>query len=487
MTPDYIDFHAMERPDAVALVDRGRAVTFAAFSRDIRKLTRAVRELAVPRGGAVAVACDDLYTHWLLLLALERLGVAAATVGSSERESAAPLLTDVDLVLSDPDFPAMGARRQHAVTRDWLAHAFALDAEDEAHPPPRSPGDPVRILRTSGTTGSRKQLAHPRSLHDAWIARWIVLAGLTNRSRLLLTMTFTVNGMYACASACLRAGGTVVSVDIREIRDIVRALSDHGITALVLAPIQIKQVLDALPDGFARPPSLTIYSFGAAVSEALRDRALALLATEVMDMYGSNEAGFIASMRASRDDGISAVWPGVCVEIVDERDAPLPLGEMGRIRVKTPDMAQAYLDDPAATERMFKDGWFYPGDLAILHAPRRLQIIGRGDDLLNFGGYKFPPELLERAILKNAPLGDVGVCSVRNAEGIEELVIGISETGCDDRELLERLTAALRPFRIGHFHAVKLPSIPRNANGKIQRNLLKSAAASGLPSRPGRV
>ena len=345
----------------------------------------------------------------------------------------------------------------------------------------------MRILRTSGTTGSRKQLAHPRSLHDAWIARWIVLAGLTNRSRLLLTMTFTVNGMYACASACLRAGGTVVSVDIREIRDIVRALSDYGITALVLAPIQIKQVLDALPDGFARPPSLTIYSFGAAVSEALRDRALALLATEVMDMYGSNEAGFIASMRASRDDGISAVWPGVCVEIVDERDAPLPLGEMGRIRVKTPDMAQAYLDDPAATERMFKDGWFYPGDLAILHAPRRLQVIGRGDDLLNFGGYKFPPELLERAILKNAPLGDVGVCSVRNAEGIEELVIGISETVCDDRELLERLTAALRPFRIGHFHAVKLPSIPRNANGKIQRNLLKSAAASGLPSRPGRV
>jgi len=484
VTPDYIEFHGIERPDAVALVDRGRAITFAAFSRDVRKLTRAVRGLAVPRGGAVAVGCDDLYTHWLLLLAFERLGVAAATFNSSEGEAAAPLQAGVDLVLSEPNVPAVGARRHHAVTKEWLAHAFALDAEDEAHPLPRSPDDPVRILRTFGTTGSRKQIAHPRSLHDAWITRWIVLAGLTHRSRLLLTMTFTVNGMYACASACLRAGGTVVSVDIRESRDMVRAISDHGITALVLAPIQIKHVLDALPDGFVRPPSLTICCFGAAVSETLRGRALALLATVVIDMYGSNEAGFISSMRASRDDGISAVWPGVCVEIVDKQDAPVPFGDMGRIRVKTPDMVQGYLDDPAATERMFKDGWFYPGDLAILHGPRRLQVIGRGDDLLNFGGYKFPPEILERAILKNAPLGDVGVCSIRNAEGIEELVVGISEVRCDDRELLERLTTALTPFRVGHFHAVKLVSIPRNANGKLQRDLLKSTVARGMPSRP---
>jgi acyl-coenzyme A synthetase/AMP-(fatty) acid ligase len=484
MSADYIAFHAIERPDAVALVDHGRTVTFAACNQDIRNLTRALGELGVPRGGSVALGCDEFYAQWLLLLALERLGIATASFGAGEGTASASLLASVDLALSEPHFPAVGARRHHAITGEWLTHVLALDADDHVPALPCSPDDPVRILRTSGTTGSPKRLLHPRSLHDAWVTRWIVLTGLTHRSRLLLTMSFTVNGMYACATACLRAGGTVVAVDLQEPRDIALAISGHAITTLILAPIQIARVLDALPEGFVKPPSLTICSFGAAVSGALRSRALTLLATELIDMYGSNEAGFISSTSSRRDDGIGAVWPGVRVEIVDERDVPLPLGQMGKIRVKTPDMVQGYLGDPEATSRMFKDGWFYPGDLGILHESRRLQIIGRGDDLLNFGGHKLPPEALERAILKTVTLGDIGVWSVRNADGIEELFVGVCDAGFDDRELLTRVTEALRPFHVGGFHAVRLPRIPRNANGKIQRDLLKSMVASGTTFSP---
>lgn len=482
MTDDYIAYHAIERPDAVALVDHGRAVAFAAFSRDIRRLTRALGKLDVPRGGSVALGCDELYTQWLLLLAFERLGIATASFGAREGTASAPLLESVDLVLSEPHFPAAGARRRHAITREWLTQA--LDGDDEEIPLPRSRDDAVRILRTSGTTGSPKRIFHPRSLHDAWVTRWIVITGLTQRSRLLLTMSFTVNGMYACATACLRAGGTVVAADLQEPRDIARAISEHAITALVLVPIQIGRVLDALPDGFVKPPNLTICSFGAAISGALRRRALTLLATELIDMYGSNEAGFISSISSSRDDGISAVWPGVRVEIVDEMHAALPLGEIGRIRVRTPDMVQGYIEDREATSRMFKDGWFYPGDLGVLHGPGRLQIIGRGDDLLNLGGHKVPPEALEQAILKAVTLGDVGVCSIRDPDGIEELFVGIADAEYDDREILRRLTEALTPFPVGLFRVMRLPRIPRNANGKIQRDLLRSAITSGPGFRP---
>ena len=483
MTDDYIAYHAIERPDAVALLDHGRAVTFAAFSRDIRKLTRALGKLGVPRGGSVALGCDEPYTQWLLLLAFERLGIATASFVAKEGSASAPFLASVDLVLAEPHFSAAGARRLHAITQEWLSQA--LDADDEEYPlPPSSPDDALRILRTSGTTGSPKRIFHPRSVHDAWVTRWIVITGLTQRSRLLLTMSFTVNGMYACATACLRAGGTVVALDLQEPRDIARAISEHAITALVLVPIQIGRVLDALPDGFVKPPSLTICSFGAAVSGALRRRALTLLATELIDMYGSNEAGFISSNSSSRDDGISAVWPGVRVEIVDERHAALPFGEIGRIRVRTPDMVQGYIEDPEATGRMFKDGWFYPGDLGVLHGPGRLQIVGRGDDLLNLGGHKVPPEALEQAILKAVPLGDVGVCSIRDPDGIEVLFVAIVEAEHHDPELLRRLTEALTPFPVGLFRVMRLPRIPRNANGKIQRDLLKSAIARGAGFPP---
>ncbi|HKX09704.1 MAG TPA: long-chain fatty acid--CoA ligase [Stellaceae bacterium] len=485
MTADYIAFHATSRPDAVALVDRGRAINFATFDRDLRNLIPAVSALGVPKGGSVAVGCDDLYTHWLLLLAFEELGIAAVSFYSFEGEGASFTLGGVDLVLTEPHFVALAGFRQHAITREWLSQSLSRDAglPDDRHSA-RSPEDPVRILRTSGTTGSPKRLVHPRSLHEAWVARWIVMAGIDRRSRLLLTMPFTVNGMYACATACLRAGGTVFNEVMPAARDIARAIVAHAITTLILAPFQIEQLLNALPDGFVKPASFTLCSFGAAVSGTLRGRALQMIATEHIDMYGSNEAGFIASTWAAGNDEGSTIWPGARVEIVDDGDRPLPDGEAGRIRVRTPDMVQGYLGNAEATRQMFRDGWFYPGDLGIRRGARGLLILGRGDSLLNFGGRKHPAEVLERAILKAVTLRDVAVCSAPNADGIEEILIGMVGAPNEDRALLERLRDALKPFRAGNFRAARLPEIPRNPNGKIQRDVLRRAILDALSSSP---
>ena len=480
MTADYIAFHADERPEAVALVNRGRAITFATFNRDLRKFSQAVSVLGVAKGGSVAVGCDDLYIHWLLVLAFERFGVVTASFNSLERDGAAPLLSSVDLVLSEPHFSTAGARRHHGVTQEWLARVFAIDAEQEQPLPPQAPDDPVRILRTSGTTGMAKQIRNSRLAYDAKIARWIILTGINRHSRLLISIPLSVQGMYSCASACLRMGGTLISAATTEARDIARAIHEHDVTALILLPVQVKRVLDTLPDGFAKPRTLTLCCFGAALSASLREAALAVLATEVVDMYGSNETGFISSIASSRDEGIGTVWPDARVQVVDEHDQPLPYGQIGRIRARTPEMIEEYPGDPGTTGRMFKDRWFYPGDLGILHGSRRLEVIGRGDDLLNLGGRKFSPEAIERAIIKSGIVGDLGVCALPNAEGIQELLIAITDSEGEARDLLGRLTAVLGPLRIGAFRAVRLPAIPRNANGKIQRDLLRSAIVEAM-------
>jgi len=486
MTADYIAFHGTERPDAVALLTRHGPITYSAFSRDILRFTRAVAELGVPRGGSVAVGCSDLYTHWLLLLACEQLGIAAASAIPEERPDLAALLSDVDLVLSDPQFPDLGARRRHAITPEWLAYARSLEEDRTGFPLSQSADDPVRILRTLGTTGIPNRLVHKRSLHNSWAMCWIGMVGLTRRSRTQLTMPFVVNGMYAFVTACLRAGGTVVSANALPSLDTPRAISELGVNTLLLVPSQLERILDSLPAGFVKPSSLTLCTFGAAVSGALRRRALGLMATELIDFYGSNETGFIASTRGNGNDGVTTVWPNVRVEIVDDQDVPLPYGQPGRIRAKTPDMAQSYLGNPEATNRMFKNGWFYPGDLGILHGPRALRLLGRGDDLLNLGGSKILPETIEQAILASLTRGDVGVCSAPNAAGIEELLIGIAEAPYDDSELLGRLNAALRPLRIGGFHTVRLPLIPRAATGKIQRDLLKRTITAALRPAPSK-
>jgi acyl-coenzyme A synthetase/AMP-(fatty) acid ligase len=471
MTADFIRFHAAERPDAVALVNDGREVTYAKFAGDIGKLVRGLRELGIARGARVAIDCRDIYFDWLLRLACEELCAVSTSFAGREFMRFRSGLRDFDLVLSESDIGAEEVRRFQPISPVWLEGIFARAEEGEGPAPVKRPEDPLRILHTSGTTGAPKRLLYSRRMHERSIAQSMWFNGFTRGSRYLLAIPFTVGA----PTACVRLGATVVFESRMRVAE---AITAHGITHTTLPPILLMRTLENLGSDFVKPAELRIFSFGAAVSPSLRDKALARLATDICDMYGSNEIGFVSSARSAGEPG--AVWPGVRVEIVDEQDRPLSLGQMGRIRIGTDGMVDGYLDDPEATRRMFRDGWFYPGDLGILHGPRLLQVVGRADDLLNIGWNKIMPETVEALVLGVAEVADAGVCSLRNADGIEEICIALSGVRIGDRELAERLDRALRRFQLGKVHVLKLSGIPRNAGGKIERNLLKSVVAKSL-------
>jgi len=474
MTAAHIAFHATERPEATALINNSQTITYARFNRDLGAMTAALREFGLRRGAAAAIGCEDVYFHWLLLLGAEQLGVATASLVGIEDRSSFPLLVSMDLVLSEQPFGADMARQHHPIDRAWLESVLAHEPEGERERLPRRPDDIIRVIRTSGTTDAAKCIRMLRHMFDSWVDNWVWFRGLTRRTRFLLTMPFAVGGSYAHATACLRAGGTVV-VETRMA--LPAALSSHGISHVILAPLYLSKLLEDLPHDYSRPAGLTISSFGAAVSAGLRARAADRLTLDVQDMYGCNEAGFIATAGPDSTDGLSSVWPGVKVEIVDERDRPLPRGQTGNIRVKTDWMASSYIDDPEATNRMFRDGWFYPGDAGALHGPRRLEIIGRSDELLNLGGRKVSPSAIEQLLMKHGAGQEVAVCSIRNSDGIEELCIALPAGATYASAAQEQIERALRQSQIAPFHFFRLERIPRTATGKVQRNLLKEAVA----------
>jgi non-ribosomal peptide synthetase component E (peptide arylation enzyme) len=87
MTAEYIAFHAAERPDAIALINNGREITYAEFSQDIRKFRRALREFGLQRGARVLIDCDDVYFNWLLRISFEQLCVVTAALDLPESPS----------------------------------------------------------------------------------------------------------------------------------------------------------------------------------------------------------------------------------------------------------------------------------------------------------------------------------------------------------------------------------------------------------------
>jgi len=77
--------------------------------------------------------------------------------------------------------------------------------------------------------------------------------------------------------------------------------------------------------------------------------------------------------------------------------------------------------------------------------------MGRSDDLLNIGGTKMPPSVIEEMILRTVNAKDAGVCSIRNQHGIEELLIAVADAPIGDRELQDRIAASM-----SHEHPVPL-------------------------------
>jgi acyl-coenzyme A synthetase/AMP-(fatty) acid ligase len=475
VTADYITFHAAERPDAVAIVNNGRSITYAEFARHLRRFTHALRALDLPPGARAVISCDDAYFNWLIRLGFEQLRVVTATMDLPDRDTGPKFMRDFDIVLSAKSSSA-SAVRHHAITTEWLESVLESGEEDRGPAPERRPEDPVRIVLTSGTTGAPKRLLYTRHIHEAHIARVTWFGDLTRRSRYLLALRIAVSG----PAACIRVGGTVV---LERRMGLAEAITAHGITHTTLPPLGLKQLLDELPSDFARPQDLMIWSFGAPISTALREKALARLASDICDIYASNEADSISSIRGRPAAEIGCIFPGVRVEVVDEHDRPLPFGQAGRIRVRTDCMVTGYMDLPAAERRIFRDGWFYAGDIGILHDAHRLQVLGRSDDILNIGWRKIAPEMIEERILRLGDVADVGVCAVPNRDGIEELCIAITGQRSSDAVLLQRITDALRDLQLGRFHVIKLPTIPRTAIGKLQRKMLKEIAAT-VHARP---
>jgi acyl-CoA synthetase (AMP-forming)/AMP-acid ligase II len=479
MTADFIAFHAAERPNAPALIRDGRTITYSEFDRDLRRFVRAICEIGLPRGRSVAVGCDDVYVHWLLLLALEHQGIATASFAGSTPADA-PLFAAVDLVLAEPHFPIGTAKPHRRVTAEWVRDTLAsADAGHEARPA-GGPNDPLRILQTSGTTGVAKSLLVSRQMHEVRVSQNAFKYRLARDSRYLVTMPLNVGVVYSCVTACARLGGTVVSRAFGNLGAMAAALSTHAITHVTFLPIQLQQVLDHLPANFEKPPELTVFTLGAGVSPGLHQKTLARLAAGLCSGYGCNEVGIVSYTHDPHDGDYEYICPDAEVETIDPGNRRVPDGRMGEIRIRTTCMATGYLDDPEATARKFRDGWFYPGDIGILHGPRRLRIVGREDELLNIGGLKMAPSALETLVLQHVSPGDIGVCSVRNPQGIEEICVAVADSGHGDAELLRRVTGAFRDQHVGRFSVVKAARIPRNANGKIQRDLLKQVAAAAM-------
>jgi malonyl-CoA/methylmalonyl-CoA synthetase len=364
-------------------------------------------------------------------------------------------------------------------TPDSPLWAEALAAQPDPAIAPRTASDIAAILYTSGTTGRSKgaMLSHGNLTSNAQELNR--LWGFTPEDVLLHALpVFHVHGLFIALHTAFLSAATTIFVPSFDAAQ-VKALLPKA-TVLMGVPTFYTRLL-ALPDFGAQDcGSVRLFISGSAPMLAETHRQFeARTGQIVLERYGMTEAGIITSnpLDGERLAGtVGYPLPGVDLRIADEQGQPLPHDTPGVIEIKGPNVFGGYWRMPEKTAQEFRDGgWFITGDVAVQSPDGRVTIVGRAKDLIISGGYNIYPKEIESVLDAVAGVAETAVIGVPDPD-FGESVVALVVAEKTVAPSLADLEACVREQLARFKHPRKIilvEDLPRNAMGKVQKNLLR--------------
>jgi len=469
---EQIVFRAKHSPDEPAVIFPGGMATYRSLVECVEAASQHVLRSGLKKGQIVALEIRHPLLHLVVILALHRCGIASLTLQTGHLVEKSKL--GVDRLLSDRYQPPGSQFRLVLVSNEWLAPpagaALAVTGFESAD-------DVCRLVLSSGTTGAPKVISvSERMLHHRFTRSAIML----DPGRYLSMMGFSTLGGYQTLMTALVLGGSVCFAGAPE--DVLQVMALFHVTHLIAAPFQVRTLLESQArSGLHFPFLRQVFLAGSHIPTSLIAEVRQQLCPHVICAYGSTELGPVAYGPASAMRGIDGaagfVMPGEVIEIVDQSGIALPPEQQGIVRIKSDFIDRYFVPTPEDAE-IFKDGWFYPGDLGHLTADGLLVITGRTTEVLNRGGDKLAPEVIEEVLRMAPAISDAAAFAV---PGTQQIWAAVVSSGALQTEAVlafcRQHLAGMAPDRL-----IELDRIPRNDMGKIIREDMKQAIMRRLAS-----
>jgi cyanophycin synthetase len=468
-----------QKPYAVAIITSNTAINFRLLEWMVINCMQTLEESApLAATSMVGLCIKSQVTHLVVALALLRLGKAHIALPAGN-----PTLVNISLatqagvglIVSD-----------HVSGGDMPIPRQVIDFDQLRKPPPevavgRTEPDPDAValyVAGSGTTGEPKLIAYTGRALLASIGRDLRARPIAPGERHLSLTPVDYFTAKRRTLGCLAAGGSAFLGDVSTgwlgVCDLMAI--DH----LSLVVRHAEELLTAIKStgGKARLPRLKTLAVGSApVSEGLRARLISTLSRNSLITYGTNEFGeaTIATpdIQSAYPGSVGRPCPGVEVSIVDDRGTPLPQGERGFVRLRGEGMFSGYVNDPAATSRVLRDGWYYPGDLGSLTPEGWLVFHGRADDLMIFDGINIYPREIELVLEQHPAVLEAAAFPINSPKhnDIPVAVVRQKEpfTGEPLFEFCKNRLGVKAPVQI-----FTVDEFPRNAAGKILKRTLRA-------------
>jgi long-chain acyl-CoA synthetase len=511
--PDLLRRQVQMRPDESALIDGEERVTWAELDAESNRIAQALRARGIGRDSRVGLLDQDSWRSFAVVFGVAK--AAACTVGINWRLSAPEIAFQLDdagveILFTGPEL-FQRAREVQALSRSLRA-VVALRGSDPAFTDlerwlgaasTAEPGLPVARddlavqMYTSGTTGKPKgvMLAHRsffavvagmRTAGDPWIGFG------PDDVNLLAIPSFHIGGLW-WAMTGMNAGATSVVLPAFAGWKVLQAITRHRVTRACLVPAML-QVCRSEPDcartDFA---SLrTIVYGGSPIPRANLEAAMRTFGCEFAQIYGLTETGNTAvclrpadHRRAELLAAAGRPYPGVEIKVVDAAGAPLPVGAVGEICIRSPANMLGYWQQPAATAATLRDGFVHTGDAGHQDADGYVHVSDRLKDMICSAGENLYPAEIESALCAHPAVLEAAVIGVpddRWGELPKAIVVLRPGTSASAGEILAHVRAQLADFKVPRsveFAAV----LPRTPSGKIQKHVLREPYWAGRSRR----
>ena len=462
-----IRLYARHHPRKVALTEGQRIISYCSLDRIINNVAFHLATLGIVRGDLIGVGMSDSANHLIVLLALSRIGAVILPIDCRwalvEQISVSEHFGTKHVIVSEAIM---------AMPTTWLvANENWFNETDRIYEDSTvTPDSPLILSLSSGTTGLPKgpQTSH-RKFENRFMNYWIDI-GMNRHDRFVSATPLYFGGGRGFPLGMLYAGASVFMFPppyaAEALIDYVRAI---GATTIFLVPTLLRRLLNANFTELAFPSIQRLVSSGSMLYPEEKLAIKERLTPNLFEFYASTEGGGV-SILAPGDfekypDSVGKACFRVTFEVVDEMDKPVPNSEVGRLRYKSPSSASEYYKGD--NSEAFKDGWFYPGDLAAVNNDGYLFLKGRTKDMIIRGGVNIYPGDIEQILIEIDGVADAAVVGIPSEELGEEICAFVVTTKpFKPDDLIASCKERLAPFKVPRRIEFR-NELPRNAMGKV--------------------
>ena len=500
---------ASSHPDRVAIVDRGRRVTYGELKTRVDRVAAGLGALGIGSGDVVTIQLPNWVEFAYVFFALERLGAVANQIGPDFRSR------EVDYILRFsesrafvcpasfknfdyvkmigelrpglPDLKAVCVLGRPAPSPGATPGLMSLDAlieSTDAVPPPgagQGANDVMRTAFTSGTTGNPKGVIHSHNTTLSTCRTLNTDMRVSPDEVFLIYLPLGLNWGYLTLVQAVMAGARAVLLDQFSARAALELIQRERVTYIPTAPASIIAMLNE-PDlgGFDLSSLRVIITGGASCPiETIREFR-ARMHGHLIELYGMLETGFHTYTRLDDDPEavtgtVGTVSSGLGLRLIDGSGRDVAEGAEGEIAAQGPSVHLGYHKNPAANAELFTaDGWFRTGDLGQFDPAGNVKIVGRLKEMINRGGKKFFPREIEEILYTHPKIlhaAIVGVPDPRLGERNCLCVIPRPGQTLTLDEVVGYLKDGVATYKLPETIEI-FDELPFTPTGKIQRHVL---------------